>query len=446
MRQVLREGFDRRYVLFPLLAAITVVVTTFFVAEARRGYTSNLSESIRDGQDRLRDLAELIYASVGAESAQRGYLLTGDERYLEPDQEAQRTAGRLLDSLIARYTAIGSTEAATLSGVKTRLDIKFGELQKTVEQMREGKRRDALATVKTDVGLRYMREVLDQLEALRTRERAQVDERLADWSAGLRINTLINAALTAFTLILLVALGLLATREIRRRHAATAELERLVDQRTAELRDLSTHMVRIAELEKGSLARELHDELGGLLVAIRMDLAQLGRRIVLPDADAQTRWARVDAALAAGVALKRRVIEELRPTLLDNMGLMAAIRWQAEQSCEQGRLGLDLDVPEEEVTLPGDTAIAVFRSVQEALFNVLKHARAKRVKLSVQRGEGWLRVTVEDDGVGLPEGAAQRAGSHGLKQMRFRMQAVGGEMTAEAVKPHGTRSTLSLSI
>ena len=103
-------------------------------------------------------------------------------------------------------------------------------------------------------------------------------------------------------------------------------------------------------------------------------------------------------------------------------------------------------MPEEEVALPGDTAIAVFRSVQEALFNVLKHAHAKRVKLSVQRGDSWLRVTVEDNGVGLPEGAAKRAGSHGLKQMRFRMRAIGGEMTAEAIKPHGTRSTLSLSL
>ena len=137
------------------------------------------------------------------------------------------------------------------------------------------------------------------------------------------------------------------------------------------------------------------------------------------------------------------MIEDLRPTLLDNLGLVAALRWQAEQRCSQGHLRLELDLPEEEPVLNGDVSIALFRCVQEILTNVLKHARATKVKLSLRHRE-HLFVVVEDDGVGLPEGAAQRAGSHGLKQMVFRMQAVGGVFYTEPVAPHGTRTSLTI--
>jgi signal transduction histidine kinase len=401
---------------------------------------------IRDRQERLRAIAELVYASMDAESAQRGYLLTGERQYVEPYEEARRSALQQLEGLIRRYEATDLEEVPLLQGVRARLDIKFAETDDTIKLMREGKPRDALAAVKTDVGLYYMREIRDELASLRGRELERLYSTMVDWNQGLRVNTLINAATTGFTVVLLLLVGLLGTREIRRRAAATTELAGLVDQRTADLRELSAHMVRIGELEKSALARELHDELGGLLVTMRMDFSQLGRRIALPDADAATRWRRIDSALTAGVELKRRVIEDLRPTLLDNMGLVAAVRWQAEQRCAQGRLRLELDLPDEEPVLNGDVPIAVFRCVQEALSNVLKHARATQVKLALRCRDGALFVTIEDDGIGLPAGAERRAGSHGLKQMVFRMQAVGGEMSTEPLVPHGTRMTLVLPL
>src|SRR5512138_2940602 len=114
-----------------------------------------------------------------------------------------------------------------------------------------------------------------------------------------------------------------------------------------ELNEVSTHMLRIGETEKAALAHELHNELGGLLAAMRMDLTQLKRRITLPDADAEAQWQRVDAAIVAAVELKRRIIEDLRPTLLDNLGLCTALRWHAEQVCSRGRLRLTSELPDE---------------------------------------------------------------------------------------------------
>lgn len=446
MRQVLREGIDRRYVLLPVLAVISLVITAFLVAEARRDYTRNLSEDIRLRQERMRDIAELVYAAIDAESAQRGYLLTGEAQYIAPYDQSRRRATELADELVERYSVEEPLEVAALQGVKTRLEVKLDETDETIALMRAGRAREALATVKTDQGLRYMREVRDELEALRTRERDRVYATLADWNRGLRVNTIINASTTAFTVLLVILVGLLATREIRRRQMVTSELERQVEQRTEDLRELSAHLLRIGEREKSALARELHDELGGLLVAMRMDFAQLRRRFAAADPDSAARWQRIDGALTAGVELKRRVIEELRPTLLDNMGLVAAVRWQAEQTCAQGRLELDADLPEEEPELPSDAAIAIFRCAQEALANVLKHAHATRVSVALHNEDRLLRLVIEDDGAGLPEDAAVRIGSHGLKQMKFRMQAVGGRFLLEPASPSGVRCTLELPL
>jgi signal transduction histidine kinase len=441
MRQLVRSGFDKRYVLVPLLAAVALVVSAFFVSEARRSYTRELSELIRDRQDRMREIAALVDTCIEAESAQRGYLLTGERKYADPYETERARALALAEGLAERYAETDSDEVAAFEDVRKRIVERFMEMDETLGLMRSGRPGEALAAVKTDVGLRQMQEIREALEALRARERERIYTDLSGWNRELRTNRAINLASTIFTLGLLLVLGLLATREIRRRQDAAIELERLVEQRTAEVDDLSRHMVRIGELEKAALARELHDELGGLLVAMRMDLAQLRRRIVLPDDDAEARWARIDAALAAGVELKRRVIEELRPTLLDNMGLVAAIRWQVEQSCAQGGLDSSLDLPDEEPELEGDAPIALFRAVQEALANVLKHARATRVRVTMTEAGGELYIAVEDDGVGLPDGAARKVGSHGLRQMRLRVQAVGGRMRTERVQPHGTRMT-----
>ena len=445
MRQLVREGFDRR-VLLPLLAAIALVVTAFFVAEARRVYTRELSEIIQDRQDGMRELAELIYVCIEAESAQRGYLLTGEAQYAEPYDQGRTEATLLAARLVQSFSRRNSEELPALQAVQNRIEENFAQMDETLQLMRAGQPREALAAVKTDVGLHQMREIRAELEALRARERARIYESLTEWKREIRVNSLINLATTTFTLVLLIIVGLLATRELRRRQTANEQLDRLVKERTADLQELSTHMLRMGELEKSALARELHDELGGLLITMRMDLVQLRRRVVLPDEDAQTRWARVNDALASGVDLKRRVIEELRPTLLDNLGLIAAVRWQVEQSTALGRLALDVDLPDEEPVLGGDTAIAIFRSVQEALSNILKHARATRVKLSMQRSGQRLRITIEDDGVGVPADATTKPGSHGLKQMSFRMQAVGGEMRLASVLPHGTLTILIVPV
>ena len=197
--------------------------------------------------------------------------------------------------------------------------------------------------------------------------------------------------------------------------------------RTEDLSELSTQLQSVAEKERAALSRELHDELGGLLVAARMDVSWLEEKASTSDPDVQQHFRRVHDALEAGVELKRRVVENLRPSLLDNLGLFPALRWQVADSCGRAGINCTERYPSEELHLAPEASIAIFRIVQEALTNILKHAKARNVEVFIEAQGEWLVVCVRDDGVGLPVDRRRALRSHGLASMRHRATALGGE-------------------
>jgi signal transduction histidine kinase len=227
---------------------------------------------------------------------------------------------------------------------------------------------------------------------------------------------------------------------MRRREKATAvldarnrELDRTVQQRTAMLFHLSSSLQKVAEREKAALARELHDELGGLLVASKIDISWLRKRVDDGSEATTLRWERVLRCLDEGLALKRRVIESLRPTLLDNVGLVAALRWLVDETLRRQGIACEEQYPE---TLPEpspDARIAIFRAIQECLINIVKHAQAKSVLIRVTVEDDHLSVIVRDDGVGIEEGRFETPQSHGLLGMRHRVEALNGTLGIQSL-------------
>jgi signal transduction histidine kinase len=209
----------------------------------------------------------------------------------------------------------------------------------------------------------------------------------------------------------------------------------------SELSELAANLQRSAENERVLLARQLHDELGGALVGAKMDLAWLRRRVGSTDPEIIARWERLERALETGIAFKRRVVEQLRPTLLDNLGFYAAARWLAEETCAAATLKCELDLPLPEPQLPKGVGIALFRVLQESLLNVTRHAQAStvQIKVIVEPPRELLRLIIVDDGVGVGAERLQSLGSHGLGSMRHRMRAVGGEFTVRSTQGQGTR-------
>jgi signal transduction histidine kinase len=219
----------------------------------------------------------------------------------------------------------------------------------------------------------------------------------------------------------------------------TLLIARLVFAQLRQLADLATHLQDGSEREKQALSRELHDELGGLLVSARMDLSWIERQLPASDPAVTLRFKRISDALTAGVNLKRRVVEELRPTLLDNMGLFAALRWQVKEACARTGLACTQQYPDEEIQLLPHASIAIFRTVQEALRNIGKHAAASSIDVAVDVIEGELVLHISDNGCGLSVERLRSFGHQGLAIMRHRIDALGGYFDVRNLNGGGTQ-------
>lgn len=248
---------------------------------------------------------------------------------------------------------------------------------------------------------------------------------------------------------LLVALGRLLAADAVRREALRAaseryarDLERLVEARTRELSALSTHLQELSEKEKSELARNLHDELGGLLTAAKMDLSWLQSRV--PDPAWQERLGQLGGVLDEAMDLKRRVVEDLRPSLLDHFGLPTALRAYVDAACAKAGLRADLALPDDGAPMPSETAIALFRIVQEGVTNIIRHARARSVTLRFALERDACRFSLTDDGCGFDAADPRFRWSHGIMGMRQRVRTLGGQFEIESAPGSGT--TLRVTI
>jgi two-component system, NarL family, sensor histidine kinase UhpB len=210
----------------------------------------------------------------------------------------------------------------------------------------------------------------------------------------------------------------------------------------AGLRELSASVVEAREEERRRIARELHDELGQRLTALKIDLATLAAQAQLCHDD--PRVAGMQAMLDDTLASVRRIASDLRPLMLDDLGLNAAIEWLARDASRRMGIPVHTRLPLDEPVVDQRVATALYRMVQEALTNVARHSQAQSVEVALQAQERQLVLTVADDGVGLPEQALQRAGSFGLMGLRERAHGLGGTIDVGPRHGGGTRLTVRL--
>lgn len=231
-----------------------------------------------------------------------------------------------------------------------------------------------------------------------------------------------------------------ALHAARRGHARELSLERdrldvEVARRTAELTELARHLQTVREDERAHLARELHDELGALLTAAKLDVARVRRMTKASAPEIDERLKHMSELLDQGIALKRRIIEDLRPSALSNLGLVPALEILTQEFAQRSGLQLHLELVESATNNAGQ--LAMYRLVQEALTNVLRHARAQQVRVQLSETEGWLQLQIDDDGKGFdPE--AVGAGHHGLLGMRYRIESLGGTLQLLSSPGRGT--------
>ena len=444
-------GIGRWYIALPPLLLIGFLVGLFFLAAAGQSRLNAANERVHDSQLRQQALSEFIALISDAESGQRGYLLTGESSYLQPYTEAVTKVEAALDRVHQAYG--GKDDSREFQELRILTGKKLGELEDTLALFKRRGNGPAMNIVRTDAGKRTMDDIARIIANLRLTEARALAAATAQWQADYQMSRWVSAAGVVLNIGLVLLASHLVFGDMRRRARLATdlrdqkqELERQVHDRTRELTALSTHLQGVSEEEKSALSRELHDELGGLLVAARMDLSWLQQRLPTTDPNIEQRFKRIHESLSAGVDLKRRVVEELRPTLLDNMGLFTALRWQFKETCRRAGLKCTESIPDSEPKFNPDAAIGVFRIAQEALTNILKHAEAKSADLVIGIESDIFVLRVSDDGKGIPPNRLQTITSHGLASMRHRINALGGSWEVRSPSSGGTIMTAQIPL
>ena len=231
-------------------------------------------------------------------------------------------------------------------------------------------------------------------------------------------------------------------RDVTERVAADAELRASRD----ELRELgaAAHMAR--EQETSRIARELHDELGQQLTMLQMDVAWCRAQASAGTSTVAAKLERMDSLLRSTIASTRRIASDLRPLLLDDLGLVAALEWLVQNFSQRTGITCTLSVDRPHIELPMARASALFRIVQESLTNIAKHARATRAEVVLAHEPGRLAVHVRDDGIGFSAAPARRADSFGLLGMRERASFLGGSFSITGVPDAGTTVEVHLPL
>jgi signal transduction histidine kinase len=446
------DGLGRWYVAVPPFLIIAFLAVLFFLTGAGQERLKEAGEQLQKSALREHVIEQLQNSISRSVSSQRTFLLTGDQKYLANYTKYVADVEPRLERLRTAYAG-SAAETADVRGLHVLIGKRLADLSMVLAVQQSQGTPAAVSLIKARVGSETGEAINDVLDQLRDRETQERTAAEAHWSQSLTVSRWITLAGTVISILLVGIAARLVYMDIRRRALLTAELrdeklrlEREAEDRNRELVELSTHLQNVSEREKASLARELHDELGGLLVGARMDISWAEQHLAKDNPDMKQRLHRVQQNLSAGVDLKRRIIEELRPTLLDNVGLFAALRWQLKETC--GRAGLKCieSYPEEEPKFSSEASIALFRIAQEAFMNILKHSSAKSVDITLDLDDEAIVMQISDDGTGIPAGRSNAVASHGLASMRHRVRALGGLLDVRSSASGGTSLLVRIPI
>ncbi len=417
----------RSLLVFPLACVAMVAMVT--ISE------SSYMEAVR----RLDDVGEMAAARIAiqrltvsvvdAETGQRGYLITGKNEYLQPYTTALKEIEVAFDMLNAHYK--NETQAQGMVFLLRNLtESKLSELAITVRLQDDGKTEASKDIILSGMGREKMDAIRVQAARLLDYESNKVAQGRLRIYRILMISRLGITALSAASLLaLFLYLRQLAKQERHQLELARivqAERDRLevqVRDRTEQLTELAQHLETAREDERGRLARDLHDELGALLTSAKLDAARIKSRLGSIAPEATERLNHLVSALNTGIALKRRIIEDLRPSALSHLGLVTTLEILAREFAERANISVHCDLAPVKLKLSAE--LVVYRLVQESINNISKHAGARQVWIKLAASDGQVSVSVRDDGLGFDTTKKPKS-AYGLVGMRYRIEAERG--------------------
>lgn len=430
-----------------IACALFAVLAMIGISELAYDKSVDAMDDIAQAHLARSHVQRLLRDVLDAESGQRGYLLSDNTAYLEPYKAAVADIGQTQDQLRELYV-VRPEQVGTLSRLGRTVQRKLAEMDLSIRMKNEGKDDAWRFVLTTEIGK-------EQMDAIRTAAGQLVeesDQQTASGYAKVRRSLLLSRlgialvaaiAFVAFWLYLrqTAALSQAGQRQQLALQAERDLLDSQVRERTARLTELATHLQQIREEERAHLARELHDELGSLLTAAKLDVARIKARLPGDGGELPSRIEHLINTLNSGIALKRRIIEDLRPSSLSNLGLLPTLEILTREFGQ--RSGLDVTTNLEPAELDEIIQLTVYRLIQEALTNIAKYAEAHHVEINLQSYKDHITVSVRDDGKGFDPQAIQLS-AHGLQGMRHRVEAAGGRLDINTA--NGTTLTATLPV
>lgn len=426
----------RRPVVF-LLAMVVALVMVFISEVAYWISVRNLNALTATGYART-SIQSMRQDILAAQTAQRSYLLSARRENLIPYQKALSDLDTTFSFLQERYK---STLAATevLERLRAVTDELLGQLAQSIREYDAGKR---IALEDYDgPQMQAIRQLSDQLLDLESASAAanQNDVYRTLMLGRMGVALLSGISLLALLMYLRQSFALVREQQAAQ-HLAQNDRDRLeieVRQRTTQLTELTHHLQTAREDERHRLARNLHDDLGALLTSAKLDAARIRSRLAgggsVPES--LVLLAHLVETLNSGIALGRRIIEDLRPSALGTLGLVATLEILVGEFAAHS--GVPIHSTLEPVTLDENAELMVYRLVQEAMTNITKHAQATQVWVALGLKEGLVEVSVRDNGAGF-DTRGQTTSAYGLVGMRYRVEAEGGTLAVVSAPGSGT--------
>lgn len=442
--------------IWPIVLMLAVAISLAGVASWNTIHSLAETNAITDGRAKARNsrmqLQRALSLLKDTETGARGFAITGDARFLDPYHAAKTAFPRVYDDTkiqMADNLPAGFAWGELDDLVQLREDLAAQTIEERI-QFGKGVFDELTLFESGKLTMDRIRAIMLELDThleqyiLIQNQRVAAARLRAEWT---------NLVLFATTLVLIGFSVLLTLRERRLRlrledelREANSTLEARVAQRTAALaaseRRIASFAIeqdRAIEQERRRVAREVHDQIGQVFTAIKLIVMSV-RRDAFPDEQATA----LSQAIETGIQTTRRITADLRPPLLDDLGLAAALQHLAKTVAQPAQIEYEVSIHDHE-RLSDAQALGLFRIVQEALTNVVRHAAARHLSIVGYDGEGHYHLTIADDGKGF-DTAQVRQGAFGLENMRERALLMQGQCRIEPGVEGGTVVDIDLPL
>ena len=415
-----------------LISMISVVFSDNWIVSI--GRQNEVIGNIRTNIIIINHLKESLYK---AESAQRGYIFTQQNSYIgafnQALKEARKNLQKVENLVISNPSGTDNlTERKWLKTISASLEAKAAEMKVTLDLTKSGNIKEAGQVANLEDSMVEMQRFMQYTDALIQNQSSDLNTLIKK-----RQNTLVLArssvmlgALVLILLVILVIKQLLKEMVIKSQYQTqviqeNTLYEQKLLQQTKLLRSLALDYQADVEREREKLSRELHDEIGSIFTATKMDIAWIIKKLKDISPEVVEKLKKTSRYIDQGINYQRHIVQELHPSTLSTFGFWPAIQALIEDAAERNQWVLTLNLPEQAIKLNETISLVAYRIVQETLNNANKYAMATAISVHIINDEKYLKIEIEDNGIGLDMKLLNK-NTHGLSGMRNRVQGIGG--------------------